>query len=478
MISLIWLMMKEEFRFHTNFASKVNFFFFPVIALLVGAIGPLGIPNISESMDIERMVIYLHVSMLFYGFSIGSITFLGGDYIERRFGNVTFIRFTPRTLPWSFRKAFAVYYIQDLIFYLLLTIIPLTAGGMISSFIQGMNPGQALLLGFTFFLAFSTGLTFSFLSAGIFSRGKKFFIPYAVLLVTGIISMVVVPESIHRFLLPSYQFFQTKNYLFMILNILYVALLFDLGVMLIREYPAKRMFKVKSVLHEIHKRFSFSRNYSLMISKEIIDIKRSNTISKMLFSTVMPLLLITGMTWFIETGFDLELGFNTVFYASLIGYFQVVTYSWMNNSEKVDYYETLPVTVAKVIKSKIMVCVVIANLMSFLFVIFVSFLLKEVELVPIALAVMFFNILYCVTVIGYLTGLRTNSALFDIRILMKFSAFAMVPLIFMMAFSRIIDNKWIFALVSLVGVCIIMGGVVLLLYRAIDNKWKNERFVI
>ena len=162
----------------------------------------------------------------------------------------------------------------------------------------------------------------------------------------------------------------------------------------------------------------------------------------------------------------------------MIGYFQVITYSWLNNTDTVDYYDTLPVTVSQVIKTKILVCVSIASCISILFVILMAILLGQALLLLLAIPVMMVNIFYIVTVTAFLTGLRTNSALFDVKILSKFSAFSMIPLLFIMVQSRLISDHMLITTVTIVGMCIIMIGVIILLYRGIERKWSGVGFIL
>lgn len=477
MLSIIWLMIKEEFRFHTRFSSKFNFFFFPLAALIGGIVTPLGLPNLTSKISYDQLTLYAHVSIFFYGFSVASITFFGREYIERRFGHVNFILATPTTLPWSFKKAYAAYFLHDLLFYLGITMAPLAAGGLISAAIQGISLQFVLIFALSLFLSFSAGMALSLLSAALYSRGRPVFIPYVILLMGTIIVNLYIFGQEPRYILPAQHFLLHRNIISLIMAVAYVSILFILAIALIREHYEVTTRAFTKELAGMAKRLSRTGSYSIFLSKEIIDVRRSNTISKVLFSTVMPMTVITGLSWFIEKGFKIPLGFNILFYSSMIGFFQVITYSWLNNTDTVDYYESLPVQVSKVIKSKIFVCVVISSSISLVFVVLISCLMGQLILLPLAIAVMVVNILYIVTVSAYLTGLRTNSALFDIKILIKFSLFSMMPLFLIMLQSLFMSDVFLLSVVSILGICLIMGGVIVLLYRGIDRKWARETFI-
>ena len=477
MLTIIWMMIKEEFRFHTNFASKVSFFLFPLTALIGGIIAPLGLPNITSEISFRELTLYIHISIFFYGFSVASITFFGKEYIERQFGHVNFLLSTPSNLPWSYKKAYAAYFLHDIIFYVAVTMIPLTIGGLISSIILGYSFTSVLLFALTLFLSLVVGMSLSFFSAAVYSRGRALFIPYTILLLVGIIANLYFSAEEPRYVLPGHYFLHHASIFGMGIVLGYVIILFGGALLLIKEHYQVQIRVFAMELASLAQRLRKTRSYSIILSKEVIDIKRSKTLSKVLFSTVMPLIVITGLSWFIEKGFAIPLGFNVIFYSAMIGYFQVITYSWLNNTDTVDYYESLPLTVSKVIKTKILVCVVIACGVSVAFVILIAALLGQLQLLILALPVMVVNILYIVTVTAYLTGLRTNSALFDITILLKFSFFSMIPLLFIMIQSRLISDLYYVTAASIGCICIIMVGVIILLYRAIDRKWAGVGFI-
>ena len=478
MLTIIWLMMKEEFRFHTKFASKANFFLFPLAALIGGIVTPLGLENIASEIEPAQLILYTHVGILFYGFSVASLTFFGREYIERRFGHVNFLLATPITLPWSFKKAYTAYFIHDIFFYIGIIMAPLTIGGLISAGIMGIEYHLILLFALSLFLSFSIGMALSLLSAALYSRGRRIFIPYVVLLLGTVLANLYVYGQEPRYVFPAHHFFLHLSVTSLIMAVGYVLLLFGTAILLIREHFEVRTKSFSTELAAMIERTRRTGKYSIFIAKEIIDIKRSKTISKVLFSTVMPLTVITGLSWFIKKGFQIPLGFNIIFYASMIGFFQVIAWSWLTNTDTVDYYESLPVTVAKVIKSKILVCVTLSSAISTVFVVLISILMGQAHLLILALMVMAINILYIITVSAYLTGLRTNSALFDIKVLAKFSLFSMVPLFLIMAQSLFMTAHFIVTVVSIGGICIIMGSVIVLLYRAIDRKWAKENFIV
>ncbi|MFQ6061354.1 MAG: hypothetical protein ACE5KV_08725, partial [Thermoplasmata archaeon] len=228
----------------------------------------------------------------------------------------------------------------------------------------------------------------------------------------------------------------------------------------------------------IEKRIAFAGKYQALLSKELLDLGRSGTVTKMFFSFVTPLLFLSFTAWFIKTGLTLPVGFNTVFYGAMVGFFGVLLYSWLNNVDITDYYATLPVTVPQVIKAKLRAFVMMTLWISTVFVVLISWLNRDTTLLWLALPVMFIVSLYMVVMVAYLTGLRTNSFLFDPGVLVKFSIMAILPdlCLTILSFTLMVPGQLLFSIAGILLVCVILIGTTWLLYRGIDQKWSRTEF--
>ena len=133
-------------------------------------------------------------------------------------------------------------------------------------------------------------------------------------------------------------------------------------------------------------RLHLFRNYDSLLAKEMVDVVRSGMVSKMLFAYVAPLLFLSLSTWYINTGLDIPVGFNAVFYAGMVGFFGVLMYNWLTNTDLNDYYETLPVDVPMIIRVKLMAYFLLTSLVSTAFVIGIAMAQGETELLWVALA--------------------------------------------------------------------------------------------
>ena len=92
-------------------------------------------------------------------------------------------------------------------------------------------------------------------------------------------------------------------------------------------------------------------------------------------------------------------------------------------------WKVLPISVGQVIRTKLLLLSMIALLTSTVFLVVLGLLLGQLGTFLLGfLTVAYVTTAYTVTVTAYLTGLRTNSYLFDPKVLAKFSGLSVPPL--------------------------------------------------
>jgi len=106
-----------------------------------------------------------------------------------------------------------------------------------------------------------------------------------------------------------------------------------------------------------------------------------------------------------------------------------------------------------------------------------SLLLGELSVLPAALPIAYATTAYTVAATAYLTGLRTNSYLFDPRVLARFSALIIPPLIFLviLSFSYAANSALLLPLTW--AACILMVGAAWWFYRRIERRWGRASFL-
>ena len=156
----------------------------------------------------------------------------------------------------------------------------------------------------------------------------------------------------------------------------------------------------------------------------------------------------------------------------------MLVYSWLNITDRVEFYQTLPVSVPQLIKIKIMVFLIICCWISPVIIVILAIWNNQISLVGWALLVMFITSFYIVTATAYLTGLRTNTYLFNTTILVKFGILSFLPFICITILSFTFNTMVEISLLAIILICVNLIGASFLLYKGIDKKWHKAEFSI
>jgi MFS family permease len=476
--SIIKYMMLEEIRMQAAMIGKFQFIFFSVFIAIFAFILSVLSPLILESTSMREVYFLIHIIVVAYGMGVGAFGLFADQIMERRFGEVNFLLTTPTTQPISFRSVFLAFYVKDVIYYLLISIIPLIAGIVLSIPFTSFQLTSVLFLGLTITFSFLLGISFSFFMSSLYVRWK---------IAGGVVAAAVAIAVVGSYLtswynleqiLPTLMFQYSGNPLYLGFALVLILLFSAFAVRFIKVEFGRKTFRFKPDVAPTVEKFSFTKRYSKLMAKEWLDIKRSETLYPIMGAYIGPLIFLWFTLWFLRNVLVLPIHFNIVFYSGMIGLFSVTIYSWLNNTDAPDFYQVLPVTVPRLIRTKMLMFVLLTYAMSAVFLVILSVLNSELHLLWLGLLVAFITITYTLTATAYLTGLRTNVYLFDVRVLGKFSLMVIPPLVMTIIASFMLSGDFILS-VSIIGVvCILLILSALLLYRGIDKRWKKESFVI
>lgn len=479
-------MLKEEFRTHSTYSGQSRFLTFPVFVFILAMLSGLTLDKMTEAVPISQLGTFAHLSSFLYGLSVGAFGLMGREYLERRYGRSNYLVAMPYLLPISFRTTFLGIYLRDAIFYVLLMLLPATLGLAAAAPFVGFSLVSIGLLFASVFLAFMFGMSLSFLASVMFIRNVKAFIG-----LTTVIAALFVGQGVFGFpelhtLIPSLGF-QTNVRPFG--NAPETALVFaaaSIALTVVFAVVAYFLVEVRisissqsypETLPRYHSRITWLPGLTrTLVAKELVDLRRSGTIAKMFFSFVLPLLFLSFTVWFVNYGLAIPVGFNTVFYAAMVGFVAVLMYSWLNNIDLAEYYSLLPVTVPQLIKVRMLVFLLLTFGVSVFFVVAIALLNGETQLLWLALIVMVVTSVYIVTMTAYLTGLKTNSFLFDTSVLARFSVMSFLPDVCLTILSFSLTANWVVAVVGIAMVLGVLTITTLILYRGIPAKWGQTSF--
>jgi len=485
-MSLLGLMLKEEFRLHASYSSRWMFLSFPIVVLLFSFAIAVTSERLFRYTPVAQAVLLLHVSVFLYGVGVGASGFLGRQLLERQTGQRNYLVAMPAVLPISFRRTFLGMYARDALFYVALLLAPMVGGLALSIPFTGFRPTSVAFLAGATFLSFLLGMSLSFAVSTVWMRSRVAFGVVAAVVVSAFAAVgvfrVLSPEALLPGLALAYRLppFASPSALSVIpyvgLSAGGIAAMVAAAVAVVPDTYESRTVPQSETLPKLESRFRFAPRYAVLLAKEWLDIRRSGTAFKMAFSFVAPLVFLSFTAWFVRYGLTVPVGFNTVFYGAMVGFFGVILYNWLNNIDAADYLATLPIGVPHVIRAKLLAFLLLTTWIGVAFVVGVSALNGDMGLLWLALPVMVVTSVYMVVMTAYLTGLRTNSFLFDPGVLARFTAMAMLPDLGLAILSFTVAQDLAFSAAGIGLVLVVLAFTTYILYRGIGPKWGRAEF--
>lgn len=475
-LKIVRLMLSEERRLNSAMIGKVQFLMFPMMILFMSFVLALSSKQLLREMPMNQMYTILHSIILIYGLGVGGFALFGDRIAQKRFGEVTMLLETPTIQPIDFRSIFLNFYVKDIIYYILYSIIPLTAGIGLTIPITGFRLTSVLFLLLTITLTFLIGISFSFFLSSMYVRAKPLFGG----IVLAILGLILYGHFANAYVftdyIPSIALQRTGDPIQLLIAAVFILVFSTIAVMTVKVKFGKATEKFSEEILPTAKKFAFVKGYSTFMAKDWIDLIRSKTLMPVIGAYIGPLAFLAVLFWFLGSVLSLPIHFNLIFYAAMIGFFGVSIYGWLNLLDTTGFYEVLPVKVTEIIRTKLLLFTILAFAMSTVFLIVLGIMQSELEQLWIAFIVAYSTTAYTVTSTAYLTGLRTNSYLFDPKILGKFSAVVIPPLIVLTILSLYYPNGPLISAAITLGISGMLALATLFAYKRIEKKWNSESF--
>lgn len=478
---MLWLlraMFKEEFRLQSSYSNRWSTIMFPFMLCAMALVVAVSLPRLSTEVSVPQMITGAHLSALLYGLAVGAFAFLGREMLERRWGQATFLLSSAQTLPITFRRTFLMFFLKDTLYYVFVTLLPVTLGLLLSIPVTHFHVLSVLRLFVTLTLTFLYGISFSFFMSAIYTRSRRVFAALTV----AVIVLVLATAALHLFgvgfIAPSIAFEFSGDPWALLASAALSFAWSAWAVLLIEERFEIPSVVVKGQYDEAAGRFAAFGRLGPYLGKEWIDLVRSRTLSKVTLAFVLPLAVLSAFDWFLERTLSTSIEFTSIFYGGMVGFFGVLIYSWLNNIDYVEYYSTFPVVVPDIVRAKLVMFMLLTSGISTGFVVGMSAINHDWARLPVALLVMFSTSVYMVVVTAYLTGLRTNVYLFDTRILAKFAILSIVPLMAITFLSMAEGRLGWLMLLAIAVVCLALATATRILLGRIDVRWRGETFTV
>ena len=357
-------MLREEYRMHSSYSSRRMLLSLPAFAFAIALMTALALGDVMGAMSLEELLFNVNAVVFLYGVSVDALGFIGRALVERRHGRTNSILAMPSLLPISYRSTFLRFFASDAIFYLALLIVPALLGVLASFPFTHFSIISVLSSSLSLALSFLYGMSLSFAAsvAGTRSRGAFALIAAAVialLLGYGAFHLYdiewVLPTMGYQLNAPPLGADASAASLYLAATVVVIILLYAVAIVMVPDSFRSRETHHGRLYPRYFARFASFGSFQPYLAKELVDLRRSGTVGRMVLSFVIPLTVLSFTTWYVNNGLDVPVGFNIVFYAAMVGFFSVALYTSLTDVDTHDFYGTLPVAVPIVIRSKLIV---------------------------------------------------------------------------------------------------------------------------
>lgn len=475
MIYLIRLFLVEEIRLRREFSSSISLLLMPQLILMASLFGYLFAPIMEDTIRYEDLHMAAVGGLFAFGITMGGLAFLGKDFIERSLGPVSMLASSSDIQPMGSRKVYLAYFIHDLIFLIFLILIPSSLGFLIGNIASPMDAGRVFLIISAHWSSFILGLSISVLLASILTNRKKIMLLLIPLSLLPLFLIQYLSGDIRSFVVP-YLAIMRDQWSMIGLSLLLSSLFISIGVStfggMVRTGRSRYAGGYRRISH-LFSRFNLSTYKRSLLVRDLLNIIRGGAYIRIGFSLLMPVIIMGALAGIISGIDDAPVEFNMVFFSVMISFFTVSVYTNLTNLDYLDCDQNLPISTAGLIRMKVILHVLISIPFSLAILIVIAFLTNDWSSLSLGIPFMFIAIPYMGFVTAYLTGLWTNSLLFNSGVFLKYILFTVLPLVMATFLSYLMDSHFWIALAGL-GAVMLTGIVAMkIINRWISEKWGN-----
>ncbi|UCF08348.1 MAG: hypothetical protein JSW28_01265 [Thermoplasmata archaeon] len=473
---LVHFLWREEVRVQKVMTGGPAFWFFPFMIAIFGSVLGASHPVLLRAVSFHVQLRLGSLLFMIFGISVGGLGLFMGSILERRFGRINLLLASGRTLPIENRKLMGAFFLKDAFYYLAFNLLPFIAAFGLAGFVAaGFTFLGILLFAAGVILTFFFGMSLSYFLS--MTAVKSRTVAGALTVVTFLVILAVLMDLLPgELLLPAVPLVSGENVHLALpsvaLTMAFIALGTGMTVSHItpRGVPHTHAFLARAT--------GFGRfgAYAPLLAKEWLDLRRSGTLGPVVGSFAGPVLLLAAMNWFFPALSGGDIAFPATFFAPLIGFFCITTYSWLNNIDSPGFYRVVPVRLPAVIRTKIILFFLLVAFLPALFVLLLSAISGDMSSIWLSLLIAYSTAVYVLAVTCYLTGISTNSLLFDARVLARFCLAILPPLILLSFLSLSGGIAWMGGDAATALVSLLLVVLSAPLFAGIDKKWSDRAF--
>lgn len=467
-------MLLEEYRLQRSYVGSFGSYFFPLVIFILSFFLVVIFPF--ESTQSSSVIDTVHLLMSIYGLAVGGVALMGEQVMTRRLGQVNLLLQLPQVQNISFRRTMAIFYLKEIFFYQLYSMVPFGLGLIAGGVVAGLPLTGTLLVSLTVTMVFGLGMSLSFAISALLTRSRTLGMLAVVLIALSVVILVWTDLVDPVKLVHPLYFHKTADLVWILASFIEMVILSIFAIVVMKERVTSPVKRYRSSLGTISRLLPGNDRKKALLAKEWLELWRSGTLGPVIAGFLAPLLAIYGLVYLLNRGLDADIRFNVVFFGTLIGYFGVMTYSWLNNVEQNESLDVMPVTVSEVIATKLRTYFLLTCLVSTIYIVAVGLIQGEPILIPAGVLVGLSTNFYVAYVTARLTGIRTNTMLLDAVTLMKFTLLVTPPLLVLVVLSFYLEDGtlWSLSAVIIVSAILVLAG--LLFRMGIGPRWDGGRF--
>lgn len=433
-LELFSSMMKEEWRLHSTMFGSLSFALFPVLIFGIVFMSSFLLPLFRAVLPAGDLAMIITGVFLLLGVMVGGFGLLGNEVMNRRFGQMSLLAYSARSLPLSERYIFTNFVLKDIVYYLILWVLPFVLGFAVASPFIGVQAGYPLLLFASLTLTFLFGLSAIFFLSTVYSRSKPALaiIFAAVLVISGLAYLSYGTGLADLF--PPLQLLHNGSWPALIESFVLVTIPFVVSIALFTPEYTGRSKRFSNLLTPLTEKLSFFPTPPLA-AKDLVDLWRSGGgVGQVIFSFLLPL----GLIWFFLSVLRAIVPDYAVLlvFAVTTGIISATMYTWITSFDTFSSYACLPVSVSTLITSK-MCTFTVLQLIPAVFMVIVTVITGGILYLIPAMALWCAFSFYSLSVSIYLTGLTPNVLVYDVKVLLAFIVLVGVPVMVILTLAFI-----------------------------------------
>jgi hypothetical protein len=423
-------MIKEEWRLHSTMFGSLSFALFPVLIFGIVFMSSFLLPLFRSVLPAGDLALIITGVFLLLGVMVGGFGLLGNEVMNRRFGQMSLLAYSARSLPLSERYIFTNFIVKDIVYYLFLWVLPFVLGFAVASPFIGIPPFYPLVLFASLTLTFLFGLSAIFFLSTVYSRSKAALavIFTAVVVIAAWTYLSYGARLADQF--PPLQLLRNGSWGSLLMSCILVAVPFIISIALFSPEYTGTSRRFSNLFGPLAQKLSFFPTPPLA-AKDLVDLWRSGGgIGQVLFSFLLPL----GLIWFFLSVLRALVPDYAVLlvFAVTTGIISATMYTWITSFDTFSSYACLPVSVSTLLTSKICTFTVL-QLIPAVFLVVVTLITGGILYLIPALFLWGSVSFYALSVSIYLTGLTPNILVYDVKVLLAFMVLVGVPVMVILA---------------------------------------------